>query len=318
MTCPIPRRALLLAPFLPIPALAQDRPVRLLIGMPAGAAPDLLTRLLAERLAAGLGQAVIVENRPGATGNLAAAALARAAPDGGTIGTLLGATLAINRHLYPELPFDPARDFAPLLRFARFPGVVLVPREAPVAGLAELGPWLRGLGRPALVATPGAGTIPHLAAEMLLRAIGVPGEMVHYRGDPDALRDLAAGRVQLMVAPLPAALPQVEAGRARALAVTAAARTPLAPGLPAVAETVPGFVAESWLALGAPAGLPAPQAERLVALARGALADPALAARFAALGAEIPGEAGAALAAVIAAEDARWGGVIRDAGVRLD
>lgn len=318
MPIPMPRRSLLLAPLVATPALAQDRPLRLLIGMPPGATPDLLTRLLAERLSSGLGQTVVVENRPGAAGNLAATALARSAPDGGTIGTLLGATLAINRHLYPNLPFDPARDFTPLLRFARFPAVVLVPRDAPVAGLSELGPWLRGLGRPALVATPGAGTIPHLAAEMLLRAIGVTAQMVHYRGDPDALRDLAAGRVQMMVAPLPAALPQIEAGRAHGLAVTSATRSPLAPGLAAVAETIPGFIAESWLALGAPAALPASQAERLVALAEAALSDPTLRARFAALGAEIPGESGRTLAGVIAAEDARWGAVIRAAGVSLE
>jgi tripartite-type tricarboxylate transporter receptor subunit TctC len=182
--------------------------------------------------------------------------------------------------------------------------------------MAALGPWLKGLGRPALCATPGAGTVPHLAAEMLTRTLGAPAEMVHYRGDADALRDLAAGRVQLMVAPLPAALRQMEAGRLRGLAVTAAERSALAPSLPAVAETLPGFVAESWLALGAPAGVA--NAGRLVAQAVVALDDPALRERFAALGAEIPGERGDALAAVIAAEDARWGGVIRAAGIRLE
>ena len=313
------RRALLFAPMvLPLSARAQDRPVRLLLGMPAGSTPDLLTRLLAERLQAGIGQTVVVENRPGAAGNLAAAALARSPADGGTLGTLLGATLAINRHLYPDLPFDPARDFTPLLRFARFPGAVLVPPDAPVQAMAGLGPWLKGLGRPALCATPGAGTVPHLAAEMLTRALGAPAEMVHYRGDADALRDLAAGRVQLMVAPLPAALRQMEAGRLRGLAVTAAERSALAPSLPAVAETLPGFVAESWLALGAPAGLPPAVALRLVTQALAALEDPALRERFAGLGAEIPAEQGEALAAVIAVEDARWGGVIRAAGISLN
>lgn len=210
------RRALLATAtaFAPLPALAQpERSIRLLLGMPAGATPDLLTRLLAARLQAATGQMVVVENRPGAAGNLAAAALARAVPDGATLGTLLGATLAINRHLYPEMPFDPARDFTPLIRFARFPGVVLLPPESPVRSLAELGPWLRSQARPVLCATPGAGTIPHLAAEMLVRAFGARAEMVHYRGDPDALRDLAAGRTGLMVAPLPAALPQIAARR---------------------------------------------------------------------------------------------------------
>jgi tripartite-type tricarboxylate transporter receptor subunit TctC len=276
-----------------------------------------LTRLLAAQLQAASGQVVVVENRPGAAGNLAAAALARAAPDGATLGTLLGATLAINRHLYPEMPFDPARDFTPLIRFARFPGVVLLPPESPVHSLAELGPWLRGQARPVLCATPGAGTIPHLAAEMLVRAFGARAEMVHYRGDPDALRDLAAGRTMLMVAPLPAALPQISAGRLRGLAVTAATRTPLAADLPAMAEVLPGFVAESWLALGAPAGLPDAMAVRQESLLTNALAEPTLRESFARLGAEIPGETGAALRAVIRAEDERWGAVVRAAGVRL-
>ena len=317
------RRALLLGlPALPLARHARaalpGRPIRLVVGMPPGAVPDLLTRLLAERLQARLGRTLVVENRSGAAGNLAAAALAHAAPDGGTIGTLLGATLAINRHLYPSLPFDPQHDFTPLVRFARFPGAVLTHPATPVETVEELGVWLRSLPRPALVATPGAGTVPHLAAEMLVRRLGAPAEMAHYRGDADPLRDLAAGRVALMVAPLPGALPQIAAGRARGIAVTAPRRSALAPDLPAVAETLPDFEAQSWLALGGPAGLPETVADRLSAALAEALADPALRDRFAALGAEVAGETGEALAATIAAEDARWGAVIRAAGLRLE
>src|SRR4028119_321239 len=165
------------------------RPLRWLVGFPPGGAPDLLTRILAQRLEPELGQAVVVENRPGAAGNLAAAALARAAPDGLTFGTLFAATLAVNRHVYRNLPFDPRRDFTLLSEFARFPSAVMVHPSVPVSSVAELGAWMRAQAAPPICATPGAGVIPHLATEMLLRRLGARCELVHYRGNPEALRD---------------------------------------------------------------------------------------------------------------------------------
>src|SRR5918997_4479210 len=227
-----------------------ERPLRWLVGFPPGGAPDLLTRILAQRLEAELGQAVVVENRPGAAGNLAAAALARAAPDGLTFGTLFAATLAVNRHVYRNLPFDPRRDFALISEFARFPSAVMVHPSVPVSSVAELGAWMRAQAAPPLCATPGAGVIPHLATEMLLQRLGARCELVHYRGNPDALRDLAAGRAQVMVDAFPTALPLVRDGRARAVAMTGARRSALVPELPAVAETLPGFETASWLAVG--------------------------------------------------------------------
>src|SRR5215207_6106602 len=133
-----------------------ERPLRWLVGFPPGGAPDLLTRILAQRLEPELGQ-------PGAAGNLAAAALARAAPDGLTFGPLFAATLAVNRHVYRNLPFDPRRDFALLSEFARFPSAVMVHPSVPASGVAELGAWLRAQAAPPICATPGAGVIPHLA-----------------------------------------------------------------------------------------------------------------------------------------------------------
>ena len=295
-----------------------ERPLRWIVGFPPGGAPDLLTRILAQRLEPELGQTVVVDNRPGAAGNLAAAALARAAPDGLTFGTLFAATLAVNRHVYRNLPFDPRRDFTLISEFARFPSAVMVHPSVPVSSVAELGAWMRAQGAPPLCATPGAGVIPHLATEMLLRRLGARCELIHYRGNPDALRDLAAGRAQVMVDAVPTALPLVRDGRARAVAVTSARRSPLVPELPAVAETLPGFETASWLAVGAPAGLPEAIAARMGAAVMAAARDPDTARRFAALGAEAIGSTREELATRVAAEDERWGELVRAAGITAE
>jgi tripartite-type tricarboxylate transporter receptor subunit TctC len=188
----------------------------------------------------------------------------------------------------------------------------------PVSTVAELGAWMRAQAAPPLCATPGAGVIPHLATEMLLRRLGARCELVHYRGNPDALRDLAAGRAQVMVDAFPTALPLVRDGRARAVAVTGARRSPLAPELPAVAETLPGFETASWLAVGAPAGLPEAIAARMGAAVVAVARDPDTGRRFAALGAEAIGSTREELAARIAAEDARWGELVRAAGITAE
>jgi tripartite-type tricarboxylate transporter receptor subunit TctC len=295
-----------------------DRPLRWLVGFPPGGAPDLLTRLLARRLEPDLGQSIVVENRPGAGGNLAAAALARAAPDGSTFGTLFAATLAVNRHVYRNLPYDPLRDFTLISEFARFPSVVMVHPSVPVSSVAELGAWMRAQAAPPICATPGAGVIPHLGTEMLLRRLDARCEVVHYRGNPDALRDLAAGRAQIMVDAFPTALPLVRDGRARAVAVTSARRSSLVPDLPPVAETLPGFETASWLAVGGPAGLPAAIVARMSSAVMAAARDPDTARRFADLGAEAIGSTPEELVARAAAEDARWGELVRAIGITAE
>ena len=315
--------ALLAAAFFAAPAAAtevarSDRPIRWLVGLPAGSGPDLLTRLLAERLAPRLGRPIVVENRPGAAGNLAAAALARAAPDGATLGTLLAATVSINRHLYRDLGFDPSQDFTPISHFASFPGVLLVHPSVPVETLAEFAAWVRAQPQPPLCATGGAGVVPHLAAAWLMREIGARCEFVHYRGSPDAQRDLMAGRVPILLDGLPTSLPGLSAGRTRGVAVTSLQPSPLAPELPAIAAALPGFEALSWIAVGAPAGLPEPAAAEIEAAVADAMSDPALIARFRALGVEPEASGRAALASRIAAEDARWGALIREVGITLE
>ncbi|MFC7478549.1 Bug family tripartite tricarboxylate transporter substrate binding protein [Dankookia sp. GCM10030260] len=305
-------------PFLAKAATWPDRPIRWLVGFPPGGAPDLLTRILARRLEQELGQPVVVENRPGAAGNLAASALARAAPDGLTFGTLFAATLSVNRHLYPKLPFDPQRDFTLVSEFARFPSAVMVHPSVPATNIAELGAWMKAQERPPICATPGAGVIPHLATEMLLQRLGARCDLVHYRGNPDALRDLAAGRAQVMVDAFPTALPLVRDGQARAIAVTSPQRSSLMPDLPAVAETLPGFETASWLAVGGPAGVPEAISTRMGAAVIAASRDPDTARRFAALGAEAIGSTREELVLRAAAEDKRWGELVRARGITAE
>ena len=295
-----------------------DRPLRWLVGFPAGGAPDLLTRLLAKRLEAELGQAIVIENRPGAGGNLAATALARATPDGTIFGTLFAANLSVNRHVYRNLSYDPFRDFTLIGEFARFPAAVMVHPDVPARTIAELGAWMKAQAAPPICATPGAGVIPHLATEMLLRRLGARCELVHYRGNPDALRDLTAGRAQIMVDAFPTALPLVRDGRARAIAVTSPQRSPMLPGVPTVAETLPGFETASWLAVAAPAGLAAPIAARMQAAVTAATRDAETRQRFAELGAEAIGGTPAELLARMRAEDARWGDLVRAAGITAE
>ncbi|WP_198373805.1 Bug family tripartite tricarboxylate transporter substrate binding protein, partial [Roseomonas rosulenta] len=263
----------LAAPLAAQEAPRDARPIRWLVGLPPGSGPDMLTRLLAERLSSLLGRAIVVENRPGAAGNLAAAALARAAPDGTTLGTLLAATVAINRHLYRDLGFDPARDFTPISHFASFPGVLLVHPSVPAETLAGFADWVRAQPQPPLCGTGGAGVVPHLATAWLMREIGARCEFVHYRGSPEAQRDLIAGRVQLLVDGLPTARATLAGGLARGIAVTSLQPVAQTPGLPPVAATYPGFEALSWIAVGAPAGLPEPLAARLEAAVAEAMAD---------------------------------------------
>lgn len=302
------------------PALADDgaRPIRWLVGLPAGSGPDMLTRLLAEKLSPKLGRPIVVENRPGAAGNLAAQALARAPADGSTLGTLLAATVSINRHLYPDLGFDPAHDFTPISHFASFPGALLVHPSVPVETLDDFAHWARAQPQPILCATGGAGVVPHLALAWLMREIGARCDFVHYRGSPDAQRDLMGGRVSVLMDGLPTSLPGITAGRSRGVAVTALQPSPLAPELPTIAASLPGFEALSWIAVGAPAGLPDPVAARIETAVAESMADPALQARFRAMGVEPAASGRAALTARIAAEDARWGAVIREVGITLD
>jgi tripartite-type tricarboxylate transporter receptor subunit TctC len=301
------------------PALAQGQsPIRLLVGFPPGGGIDLLSRVMASELQGRLGRPVVVENRTGAGGNLAADAVAKAAPDGAVLGAIPAGPLVINRHIYRTMPFDPLADFTPVSRFAAIPIVILANNDFPPRGIAEFAEWLRA-GRPAACGTPGAGTTQHLADMLLLRALGgLDCTIVHYRGTGPALPDLFTNKIQVYTDTVVTGLPPVRDGRARALAIASRSRSALAPEIPTVAESVPGFEADTWLALMGPRGLPEPLAAQLEAAAVAIAREPAVVARLRELGAEAVGSTRAELAALIRAQDAQWGPVARAANVNAD
>ncbi|WP_426956460.1 Bug family tripartite tricarboxylate transporter substrate binding protein [Muricoccus radiodurans] len=297
------------------PSAAQP-PIRLIVGFPPGGGIDLLTRVMGEGLAARLGRTVVVENRTGAGGNIAADAVARAAPDGNTLGAVPAGPLVINRHIYRQMPFDPLTDLTPISRFAAIPVIFLA---APNAGITDIASLRTALERgPVPCGTPGAGTTQHLAVSLLMRALEKECTIVHYRGTGPALPDLLNGTITLYTDTVVTGLPPARDGRARAIAIASPARVSLAPDIPVVAESIPGFAAETWLALMAPRNLPEPMAARLeeamIAIAR----DPAVAARLRELAAEPVGSTRAELAEAIRQQDAMWGPVARAANVTAD
>jgi len=305
---------LLFALVLPVAARAGE-PVRLVVGLPPGSGTDQVARILAESLAERIGRAIAVENRTGARGNVAAEAVARSVPDGNTLGAITAPTLVLSRHLFRQMGYDPQADLTPISRFAALPLLLMTGGTGPKT-LPELADALKS--RPASCGTPGAGSVPHLALELLLRTIGARCDLVHYRSAAGAIPDLLAGTLQVYVEGAVIGLPLVREGRVRAVAVTSRTRLALLPETPTVAETVPGFEAETWIALMGPRGMAEPLVAALEAAAIAAARDPAVVRRLRAISAEPVGGGRAELAATIRAQDSIWGPVARAAGVTAD
>ncbi len=310
---------LLFALLLPTaPAAAQTQ--RWLVPAPAGGGADLLARALAERVQAELGQTVVIENRAGAGGNIAAEVVARATPDGSVLLLADAAQLAINPSLYRNLPFDPQRDFAPVARLASFPFLLLAHPSVPARDVAELIALARARPGTLAYASTGIGTPQHLGGEMF-RSMAGGLEIVHvpYRGGAPAVVDLLAGTVQLGFIGIPPTLGHIQAGRLRALAVSSAARAPLLPEVPSMAEAgLPGYEAVVWFALVGPAAMPPAAVARLSGAVLAALADPALGARLVAQG-FTPMPAGPdGLADFIRAEAAKWRALVLASGARVE
>ena len=318
------RRRLLLAPLLASPALASragaegGRPVRLVVPFAAGGIIDVVARILAEPMGRRLGQTVVVENLPGAGSSIGARAVARAAPDGQTL-LLTGAAHAVLTPLYPDLGFDPLADFAPVALLGDQPFVVAVHPAVPARDVPGLLAWLRLRGDAVNFATTGIGAASHLAGELLKSLAGVAFTVVPYRGTPQAVTDLVAGRAELMIDSQTLLAPLAGDGRVRALAVTTAHRSRLLPDLPTLAEAgVPGYAASSWQSLQAPAGTPPATIARLAEAAAGALAEPAVQARYAEAGVEPLVGGPAEATRFIAAEAARWAPILRATGARAN
>ncbi|NKC29315.1 Bug family tripartite tricarboxylate transporter substrate binding protein [Falsiroseomonas selenitidurans] len=299
-------------------ATYPDRPIRLVVPFLAGGGGDTLSRLATGPAQARLGQTLVVENRPGAGGNVGAEVAARAAPDGYTLFYGTNGTHAINEALYPRLNFRPHEDFTPVAPLSRIVLVVLVKRELPVETLPALIAWLKANPGKASYGSAGNGTTGHIAAEMFRMAAGVDILHVPYRGNAAAMTDLAAGRIDMAIELIPAAFAAMQNAAVRTLAVTSA--TPLAthPNLPTVASVLPGFQVSAWDGIFAPAGTPEPMIARLNAAFSEGLRQESVVAALRARGAEpAPMMSPAEFAAFIATERVRWGAAVRASGAQL-
>jgi tripartite-type tricarboxylate transporter receptor subunit TctC len=294
-------------------------PVRFVVGFTPGGPSDILSRALAEKLAAPLGQPVVVENRPGAGGNVAAELVAKSAPDGNT--WLLGnnSILATNAALYSHLGYDPVKDFAPVALVAIQPNILVVHPSVPARSVRELIAYAKDHPGRLNYASSGAGAAAHLAGELFKAMTGVQMVHVPYKGAQPALTDVIAGQCQLMFATSASVIPYIKAGRLRALAVTTTKRSPSVPDLPTLSEAgVPGFEAITWHGVVVPSATPAATVARLNRAINAALADHQLLDRLTSLGAEVAPGSPHDFAGYIAREIPKWTRVVRDSGARAE
>lgn len=303
------------------PASAQTypvKPVKIVAPFAPGGLVDVLARAVGERLTKSLGQPFVVENRPGAGGNVGADVVARADSDGYTLLMSSAGILTINQFLYASMPFDPASAFAPITVVADMPMLLVVRNELPARDVKAFIELARKTPGGLFFGSPGNGTTGHLGMELFMHATGLKLQHVPYKSAADAVQAALAGQTSTMFDNPPTVMPQIKAGGLRALGVAAKQRMPQLPDVPTIAEAgVPGFEASSWFGLVAPAGTPRAVVDLVAAETAKALQDPALQSRFAQSGARLVGDTPDQFAALIAADRARWEKVIRSAGIRL-
>jgi tripartite-type tricarboxylate transporter receptor subunit TctC len=293
--------------------------VRFVVPFPAGGPLDIAARAIGQKLNEAWGQPVIVDNRPGAGGNIGAELVAKAVPDGYTI--LMGAvsTHAINPWLYAKMPYDPVRDFAPVSLVTQVPNVLVVHPSVPARNVKELIALAKAKPGQLNYASGSTGSAGHLAGELFNVMAGVKTVHIPYKGAPAAVIDLLAGQVSFMFDNLASALPNIKAGRVRALAVTTLKRSPLLPELPTMSEAgLKGFDVSTWFGVFAPGGTPKDVVDRLNAAITAALKSPDLRERLAALGAEPMPDTPERFAAFIKTELAKYEKVVKASGARVD
>lgn len=312
--------ALLTAAIFPAALHAQAfpaKPIRILVGFTPGAGVDIAMRLIAPKMADALGQQIVIDNRPGAGGNIAAELGARAPADGYTLFAG-GAPAAISQSLYAKLAYDVLRDFEMVALVASVPQILVVHPSLPARTLKEFVAIAKsGRGELAYAST-GSGSTPHLAAEMLKLQAGIAILHVPYKGTPPALTDLVAGNVSFMFANILSVLPQVQGGRLRALAITSAKRSELAPNVSTVAETYPGFESSTWYGLMAPTGTPKDVVMRLHNAVTRAVQSPEVREKLVAQGAEPLSGTPQDAAAYLRSEVVKWGKVVKASGARVE
>jgi tripartite-type tricarboxylate transporter receptor subunit TctC len=295
-----------------------ERPVTVIVPVPPGGATDVTARLVTQPLGQLLGQNFVVDNRPGANGGIGATQLARAPADGHTLMVAAIGIFAINGALYPNMQYDPRRDFDLVSVLVRTPNVLVVTPGFPARNIQEFIAHVRR--DPSVTfASSGNGTSDHLSAALFWQRTGTQGVHIPYRGGGPAMNDLVAGHAQASFQNLGGVLPQIRAGRLRAIAITSTSRHPNLPDVPTLTESgVSGVEVYSWQAMAGPRGMPAEVRERLAGALRQVLSEPALRARFEELGFEVVGNTSAEFASFLDAEIARWHGVVREGRITID
>lgn len=295
-----------------------NRPVRMIVAVPPGGPADTLARLVGPRLAEALGQTVVIDNRPGANGIIAYEMAARAAPDGYTF-VLVAAGVAINPSLYRNVPYDPVKDFAPITHGISVPNILVVHPAVPAKSVRELVALARTKPGQLTFASAGNGTSGHLALELFRLSAGIQLVHVPYKGGGPALAELMAGQVQSLFSIALAATPQIKAGKLRALAITSAERSPVAPELPTVAESgFPGFEVIGWFGWLAPADTPRELVGRLNREIVQTLNRPEIRDRLFGMSTVPVGNTPQQFAAFVRSERDKWAKVVRDAGIKIE
>ena len=306
------------APFATGQSTYPTRPVRLVVPFPAGGTTDIIARATAQKLSEAWGQQVIVDNRPGAGGNVGSELVAKSAPDGYTLLMGTVGTHAINPSLYAKMPYDHVKDFVPVILVAGVPNVLVVNPELPVKSVPELIAYAKANPGKLNFASSGNGTSIHLSGELFKAMTGVQMTHVPYKGSAPALTDLVGGQVQLMFDNLPSSLAFIKAGKLRAIAVTSTARAAALPDVPTVGDFVPGFEASSWFGILAPAGTPPAIIAKINGEATKWLATPEAKDKLTAQGANVAGGSPQDFAKHIQAETAKWAKVVKDSGAKVD
>lgn len=314
--------ALFLAAALGTAAQAQSwptQPVRVLVPCPAGCSLDAIIRTMSDKLTERWKQPIVVDNKPGAGGMLGMDVVAKAAPDGHTLGMGFNGPIAFSPYMVKKMPYAPATDLLPIVLTTSQPNVLAVPGKLPVKDLKEFVAWARTQGDKLSYASVGNGSSSHLSMELFLAAANLKAVHVPYKGSPPAGLAVAAGEVQMLLTVAPALLPLVQDGRVKLLAVTGTQRQESLPELPTIAESgYPGFEALAWNGLFAPAGTPAAVVERINADVNAALKDPAVRASLVKQGLVPGGGTSAEFKAFIASEGTKWGGIIKKVGITVE
>lgn len=306
-----------------VAASAQEtypsKPIRLVVPFPPGGGTDMMARVVGNKLAETLKWTVIVDNRPGAGGNIGVDLVTKSPPDGYTIVMGQTSNLAVNPTLYSRLPYDPVKDLAPITTVADAPLVLVVAASSPYKTLADLVAAAKARPGALTFATPGNGTVAHLTGELFQRAAGIKFQHVPYKGSSQALTDLVGGTVEVFMSSVPTALSQIRGGKMRALAVTSAKRSATLPEVPSINEAgYKGFDANTWFGLAAPVGTPANVVARLNTEVNRVLKMPDVREKIRAEGGDVLGSTPEAFGMLIKNDVVKWGNVVRDSGAKVD